>query len=160
MDAIEILEEQHRETESLFDSLDEEQGESERRLAFARLADLLVIHMTIEERHFYPEARDKPTIDDLLEAVEEHLAIKRVLADLLDLQVDDPVFEAKLKVLREQVDHHVHEEEEHIFPQARVLCSGAALEAIGAEMEYSIVELAQGEPRRRVRNQTESAPPV
>src|SRR5689334_10550569 len=112
VNAIDMLDEQHDQVDELFeelDQLDDEDGGQKENL-FATLADKLAIHATIEERHFYPAVKAKATEDILLESLEEHLAIKRVLADLLGLDVDDDRWQAKLEVLREEVEHHVEEE--------------------------------------------------
>src|SRR5690242_16135469 len=101
MSAIDLLESQHREVEKLFAQI-EKAKDSKRKLAlFEQIADKLAIHAAIEEHHFYPAVKDKRTEDILLEAVQEHLGMKRVLADLLKTDVDDETFDAKIKVLKE-----------------------------------------------------------
>src|SRR5688572_10380653 len=116
MNAIEMLEAQHREVDELFQQLDETEDDEECEQLFVQLADKLAMHAKIEETHFYPAVKAARTEDILLESLEEHLAIKRCLADLVDMDVDDETFEAKLKVLQEQVEHHVEEEETELFP--------------------------------------------
>src|SRR5688572_21479149 len=86
-DVIDILVSQHEEVDRLFKSLEE--GTGNRRAQFAALANLLAAHATVEEKIFYPAVMAKETSDLLHESVEEHLAIKRVLADMLELQVND-----------------------------------------------------------------------
>ena len=81
------------------------------------IADALAVHATIEERHFYPAVKEKRTEEILFESVEEHLEIKRAIADLLALEAIDETFEAKVKVLQEDVEHHVEEEENQLFPK-------------------------------------------
>src|SRR5438309_872588 len=98
MNAIEMLEAQHRQVEQLFSRIENAQGEEKWRL-FLEVADALAIHATIEERHFYPAVKEKRTEDILLEALEEHLTVKRTLADLLRTEIGDETFDAKLKVL-------------------------------------------------------------
>ena len=117
MDAIKMLKKQHREVEALFKELQKAKSAGPRRKVFEKVADALAVHATIEERHFYPAAKKKQTQDMLLEAAEEHLAVKRVIADLLELDASDPVFMAKVTVLKEEVQHHVEEEEEELFPE-------------------------------------------
>ena len=84
IDAVEMLEGQHREVEDLFEKL-ENAGRRDKRKIFTEIADKLAIHATIEERDFYPVVKAKRTESILLESLEEHLGIKRVLADLLEL---------------------------------------------------------------------------
>src|SRR6266849_5826816 len=120
MDATEMLEEQHREIDDLFDALyDADAGEMAE--LFTDLADKLAVHATIEERHFYPAVRSGGTDEIVFESVEEHQVMKRILSDLLDLEPGDGIFEAKLALLREEVDRHVEREETDLFPKVRRL---------------------------------------
>lgn len=161
MNAIDMLEEQHREVEDLFEQIEDAEGTAEKRELFAQLADNLAVHATIEERHFYPAVKAKDTEEILLESVEEHLAVKRLIADLLADDIDDDTFEAKVKVLKEQVEHHVEEEEDQLFPKVRKLFDEDALEAIGQEMTATQQELLQqGDPRQAVPAETDKAAPI
>jgi hypothetical protein len=156
MDAIEMLEEQHEEVAALFKELENAKGASQKRELFEEIADKLAVHATIEEMHFYPAVKAKRTEDILLESLEEHLGIKRVLADLLATDVEDETFEAKVKVLKEQVEHHVGEEQDDLFPKVKKLFDSEALEAIAQEMTATQEELlAAGDPREAVPSQTE-----
>src|SRR6185436_19205730 len=107
---------QHREVEDLFAEL-EEAKHGQKRAVFLQIADKLAVHAAIEEKHFYPAAKSKDTEDLLLESAAEHLTVKRLIADLLSLKEGDDTFEAKVTVLKEQVDHHVEAEEEDLFPK-------------------------------------------
>jgi iron-sulfur cluster repair protein YtfE (RIC family) len=125
------------------------------------VADALAIHATIEEHHFYPAVRAKRTEDILLEALEEHLAIKRVLSDLLDLEVEDETFDAKLKVLKEEVEHHVEEEEQDLFPKVKKLLDAGELDSIATAMQEEQKELEKkGNPRDAVPSETDKAAPL
>jgi Hemerythrin HHE cation binding domain len=158
MNAIDMLEQQHREIAALFDQLAEAQSYSSRRKAFERVADALVVHATLEERHFYPAVRRRATEQTLLESLEEHLAMKRVIADLLALRPDDDVFAAKVKVLRDEVDHHVREEQQGLFPAVRKLFDVAMLVAIGEAISATRAQLvAAGHPRDAVTAETAHA---
>jgi hemerythrin superfamily protein len=151
MDAIKMLKKQHREVEALFKELEKARSAGPRRKIFDELADALAVHATIEERHFYPAAKKKQTLGMVLEAAEEHLAMKRVIADLLELEANDPVFMAKVSVLKEDVQHHVEEEEGTLFPKVMKLLDDEELEAVAAEMQETAEELQrQGEPRMSV----------
>jgi hypothetical protein len=91
------------------------------------------------------------TRERLEEAVDEHLSVKRLLADMMMLEVEDASFAAKLKVLKEQLEHHAHKEEEaKLFPEVKTLLSGEQLEALGGEMLALYEELLEGEPRRQI----------
>jgi len=99
--------------------------------------------------------------DVLLEAVEEHLEIKRVIADLLALDAADETFDAKVKVLKEDVEHHVEEEETILFPKVKKILDEELLATVGAAMEQTEGELLEaGNPRNAVPAQTENAAPV
>jgi hypothetical protein len=111
----------------------------------------------VEERLFYPAVSARRTEDILLESLEEHLSLKRVLADLLELPADDVHFEPKLHVLEEQARHHHKEEEEHLFPKVRKLLSKGELEALGEQLETSEFELLEGRPRLQAKTQTDHA---
>jgi iron-sulfur cluster repair protein YtfE (RIC family) len=100
----------------------------------------------------------------LHESVEEHLGIKRHLADLITMRLDDVHFKAKLKVLKEYVSHHAHKEEEQkMFPLLKKMMSGDQLAAIGNEVLVMYEELIASSPSRDVPKQTTQAaslPPV
>src|SRR5947207_1704429 len=81
MDAIKILEGQHREVEQLFKAFSETKDVPKRAEIFDALADRLAAHTQIEEQVFYPESETEETEEQLRESLEEHLAAKRVLAD-------------------------------------------------------------------------------
>lgn len=158
MNAIKLLKRQHREVEALFKQLDKAKSARPRRKVFEQIADMLAVHATIEEKHFYPSVKRRATEEILLEAVEEHLGVKRVIADLLDLSADDPTFEAKAKVLKDLVEHHVEEEEETLFPKVAKLVEADELDAIGEEMAATMDDLLEtGKPRAAIPSETEHA---
>lgn len=158
MNAIKLLKQQHREVEALFKQLEKARSPRPRLKAFEQIADKLAVHATIEEKHFYPSVKRRNTEEILLEAVEEHLGVKRVIADLLELEADDPTFEAKAKVLKDLVDHHVEEEEGTLFPKVAKLLDADELEAIGEEMASTMERLLdRGSPRQAVPSETEHA---
>jgi hemerythrin superfamily protein len=160
MNALDLLIEQHDEVEDLFDMIEKAEGEKKAEL-FEELADKLAAHASMEEKLFYPSVKAKETEELLIESSEEHLAIKRVLADLLELAADDELFDAKLKVMREEVDHHAREEEEDkLFPKVRKLMSAEELEALGAELEALFEQILSEEPRMNVPEETEHAAPI
>jgi hemerythrin superfamily protein len=158
MNAIKLLKQQHREVEALFKQLEKAKSARPRRKAFEQIADKLAVHATIEEKHFYPSVKRRTTEEILLEAVEEHLGVKRVIADLLELEADDPTFEAKAKVLKDLVEHHVEEEEKTLFPKVSKALDDDELAAIGDEMAQTMEELLErGSPREAVPSETERA---
>jgi len=161
MGAIDMLEAQHREVEDLFAAF-EEASAGKKRDIFLQIADKLAVHAAIEEKHFYPGAKAKETEDLLAEAAEEHLSVKRLIADCLALEEDEnDTLEAKVKVLQEQVEHHVEEEEDELFPKVEKLLDDATLEAMEQEMTATQEELlAKGNPRDQVPSETGEAAPI
>lgn len=160
MDAIEMLVAQHRTLEQRLGAL-VDADESARAALLAQAADELSVHVAAEEEVFYPAVRAVRTEDVLLESLEEHLSLKRLLADLLELPVDAPTFEAKCKVLREQAEHHHEEEEENLFPKARKLLGDGESARIGDEMAALQQRMARdGEPREAMAEQTDQAAPL
>ena len=160
MDAVEMLKQQHREVEALFKKYDEkgEAAEKGKQHVFEAIADALAMHATIEEKHFYPAVKAKRTEDILLEALEEHLGIKRVIADLLEIDSSDETFDAKVKVLKEQVEHHVEEEESDLFPKVKKLFDKDELTAVATQMQATMKTLrAKGSPRSAVPRETHEA---
>ncbi|HEY0706694.1 MAG TPA: hemerythrin domain-containing protein, partial [Polyangia bacterium] len=116
---------------------------------------------TIEEKHFYPAAKTKDTEDMLLEAAEEHLSVKRLIADLLELDAKDDTFEAKVMVLKEQIEHHVEEEEKELFPKVKKLLDEETMLSVEQEMAATEQELLEaGDPRNAVPGETAEAAPV
>jgi len=156
MDAIELLESQHREVEEIFSQIEDADDPATKNDLFEELADKLAIHAAIEEHHFYPAVKAKRTEDILLESLEEHLGIKRVLADLLKIDAEDETFDAKIKVLKETVSHHVEEEETDLFPKVRKLFDKERREALGQEMSAEQAELEDaGNARDQVPAETD-----
>jgi len=155
MNAIAMLKHQHREVEALFNQFHKAKIGSARQNVFDRIADALAVHAAIEERHFYPSVKERSTEGILLESLEEHLAVKRVIADLLRLDAGDETFAAKVKVLEDEVLHHVEEEEDTLFPLVEQMFDDEALESLGEAMEETQTALLRaGRPREAVASET------
>jgi hemerythrin-like domain-containing protein len=159
MNAIDLLTQQHRDVERLFELIEDAEGEEKLELV-DELADLFATHAKIEEQIFYPGTFAARTEETLRESVEEHLAAKRVLADLLETSIEDEAFDARVKVLQDLIDHHVEEEEGELFPTVKKMFDGNVLEEMGLEMEALFAELLQGEPRLAVANETDAPAPL
>jgi len=158
IDVLELLAEQHQEVDELFEAI--ENGDGDKETLFQELADKLAAHSTIEERIFYPSVMAEDTEEQLHEAVEEHLSVKRLIADLLSLdpEADADEFDAKISVLKEQVSHHAHEEEEKkLFAKLRKSLSMDERAALGNECLALFEELIPMEPRRNVPAETAEA---
>lgn len=164
MNAIDLLIKQHDELEALIKKV-EKASEAKNRAAknagFLQIADHLAAHMKIEETQFYPAIIEKQLEDKLLESLEEHLALKRLLADLMELDIDDPRFDAKMSVLKETNEHHTRKEEEkELFPKVKKLLSKDELEKLGNEMLANFNTLMKHDPREEVPAETEQAAPL
>ncbi|MDB5763195.1 MAG: hemerythrin [Herminiimonas sp.] len=135
-DAIGLLTADHRKAKSLFDEYEglKSSGSPEEKFEIARqVCGELLIHMAVEEAIFYPAVRQHIRDDDLVnEAEAEHEGAKELIRQLGDIKPDDPIFDAKITVLTEQIDHHVQEEELTMFP--KILLSGIDISALGKEL--------------------------
>jgi predicted DNA-binding protein len=138
MDDFELLKQDHEKVSGIFEKLDKttERGVKTREELFAQLKTELDIHSQIEEQIFYPAIKEaKETHDITLEAIEEHAVVKRLLKELDALSKDDEKWGAKLTVLKENVEHHVEEEEDEMFKDARKVLSEEQIETLGARMQ-------------------------
>jgi hypothetical protein len=120
-DAIALLKADHRKVEDLFEQFESAKPASQAKIA-QQICNELKIHTMIEEEIFYPALRDKIEEDTLNEAYVEHDGAKVLVNDIMASSPEDDYFEAKVKVLSEEIKHHVREEEmpkEGMFAQAR-----------------------------------------
>jgi len=161
LDAVELLTRQHRTLEAAMKLLKEAPDDDRRGQLLADVGDQLTVHLASEEEIFYPAVRARRTEDVLLESLEEHLSLKRLLADLLELPPSAQTFAPKFQVLKEQTEHHHKEEEEHLFPKVLTLIDAAERADLGRAMAALQQRLArQGEPRAAVAEQTDKAAPL
>lgn len=124
-DACDLLDADHKAVKKMFneyEELTETKGNTrEKKRALAeKICNELMVHTQIEEEIFYPAIR-KPIKDDLMmnEAEVEHTSAKELIAQIQGMDVSDPMFDAKVTVLGEYIDHHVKEERSEMFPKAR-----------------------------------------
>ncbi len=161
MNAIKLLEAQHREVEQLFKAFQDAAPKDAKYKLFTQIADALAAHATIEEKHLYPAAMNDQTEAMVREALEEHLSAKRLIADLMEVGAENENFDAKVKVLREQIEHHIEEEEGELFPKLRKIVGAEELDILGEALEDSWAELMiEGEPRKDIPSETAYAPPI
>jgi len=133
-DAIALLKADHRKVEDLFAKFEAARKTDKQRLA-KQICTELTVHSTIEEEIFYPACKGEVEDDLLSEGYVEHDGAKVLIAELEGSSPDQEFYDAKVKVLSEQIEHHVHEEEkrsEGIFAQARA--AGLDMDALGARM--------------------------
>ena len=158
MEATKLLKQQHDEVKELFKRFEASEDDSQRQELFEQIADDFAAHGEIEEKIFYPAVYVGELKEKLQEAVEEHLAAKRVVADLLEMEPADEQFDAKMKVLKELIEHHVEEEEGELFPLIRQSFAREELETLGEQMEQMFKQLKEDEPREQIPAQTDHAP--
>lgn len=146
MDAIELLIRDHREITEIFKEVETSHKKRDGKLDenFDRLLQTLEMHMNIEETMFYPNLTGKKETRDLtLEGIEEHHVVREILKELnLDPRNTDE-WKAKLKVCRENVEHHVNEEETELFPDVPKVLSKERLAQIANQLEEKKRELLE-----------------
>ena len=135
-DAIALLKSDHKRVKALFsefDKLKDDGAEEDKAAIVAQICNELNIHTAIEEEIFYPAVRRAIEDSDLMdEALVEHAGAKKLVAQLEAAAADDELYNAKVTVLREQIEHHVQEEEGSMFPKAKA--AKVDMAALGAKM--------------------------
>ena len=146
MNAFTLLKQDHQTVADLLEKIDKttERGLKTREELFTRVKTELDVHAKIEEEVFYPALEnEEETRDITLEAFEEHRLVKQLLSELESMPKDDEQWTAKFTVLKEQIEHHVEEEEGEMFTKARKVLSKEDQEALGERLE----EAKQNEKR-------------
>ena len=121
-DAIALLKEDHRQVEDLFEQFEKARGDERKQKLALEICKELTIHTMIEEEIFYPACEGKVEEDLLKESFVEHDAAKVLIAEIQSAEPSEDFYEAKVKVLKEEIEHHVEEEEQPkkgLFAQAR-----------------------------------------
>lgn len=136
-DAVQLLMADHAEVKPLFkqyEQLVEDEADDEEKQELAeQICDLLTVHATIEEEIFYPAAQEALEEPDLVdEATVEHASAKDLIAQIQEGSPADELYDAKVKVLGEYIEHHVKEEEKEMFPMAKK--SSMDLKALGEQL--------------------------
>ena len=151
MNAFQLLKEDHKKVSGIFQQLEPttERAEKTRTELFAKLNEELSIHAQVEEQIFYPAIKQAAeTREIVLEGFEEHHVVKMLLKELESMPVDTEQWAAKLKVLQENVEHHVEEEEGEMFPKSQDVLSEDEINRLGVRME---------ELKNQLKQQTKSA---
>lgn len=161
-DAIALLKADHRAVEDLFAQFEKAGGDRKKQKLALQICTELTVHAKIEEEIFYPACEGKVEEELLREAYVEHDGAKVLIAEIEGGESSDEYFDAKVKVLQEQIEHHVEEEEkrmEGMFAQARK--AGLDMDALGSELaarkEQLMAEIqASGLPRPELATLTET----
>lgn len=137
MNALQMLKEDHDMVKKIMAELDgtTERAEKTRSEGFMRLKSELSVHEAIEEEILYPALKQLAETKEIaLEAYEEHHVVDMVLGELESTPVTDETWAAKFTVMKENLEHHIHEEEDEMFKQARQVMEPAELEELGHRM--------------------------
>lgn len=143
-DAIALLKADHRKVEDLFASFEKARGADRKQDLVKQICTELTVHTIIEEEIFYPACKGAVEEDLLDEAYVEHDGAKVIIAELMGSAPDEAFYDAKVKVLSEQIEHHVEEEEkrsEGMFSQARK--AGLDMDRLGDEMRARKAQLTE-----------------
>jgi hemerythrin-like domain-containing protein len=138
MNAFTLLKADHKKVAGILEKIDSttERGVKTREELFTQLKTELDVHARVEETIFYPELEKADETHDItLEAFEEHRLVKQLLGELETMDKGDEQWTARFSVLKENVEHHVEEEEGEMFPKARKVLSNEQAEILGTRME-------------------------
>jgi hypothetical protein len=141
-DGLQLLADDHRKVEDLFEQFEKASGASAKEKIVRQICTELKVHSMIEEEIYYPEIRGKVEDADLDEAYVEHDGAKLLINELEAAEPDESYYDAKVKVLQEQIEHHVKEEEkqrDNLFQQTRA--ADVDLEALGERLAARKAEL-------------------
>ena len=140
MGPIELLKQQHRDVEQLFDRI-RTASRGEKLQLVTQLVEDLTVHALLEERIFYPAAGRLRELNGLLaRSHADHAKVKQFLGDLLKMKQTDPRIDEVLALVQRHVTEHVAEEEEQLFPRVEAELGGS-LEGVGNDMEKTQTEL-------------------
>ena len=137
MDAMALLKEDHRKVKKMLAELESttERGVKTREELFTKVKQELVVHEAIEEEIFYPALKEHPKTKEItLEAYEEHHVVNTVMAEIEGVAYDDEKWGAKFKVMKENLEHHIEEEEGEMFKQAKQVFDEDELARLGESM--------------------------
>jgi len=146
MDALSLLKEDHDKVKKMLQELDSttERGVKTRQELFAKVKQELQVHEAIEEEIFYPALKDHPKTKEIaLEAYEEHHVVDMVMTEIEGVAFDDEVWGAKFTVMKENLEHHIEEEEGEMFTQAKQVFDEDELAQLGESMAARKEELMQ-----------------
>jgi hemerythrin superfamily protein len=138
MDAMSLLKDDHRKVKKLLAELESttERGVKTREELFTKVKQDLVVHEAIEEEIFYPALKEHPKTKEIaLEGYEEHHVVDTVMAEIEGVAYDDEKWGAKFSVMKENLEHHIEEEEGEMFKQARQVFDQDELTQLGESMK-------------------------
>jgi len=146
MDALTLLKTDHDKVKKLLDELESttERGVKTRTELFATIKGELTVHESIEEEIFYPALLEKAKTHEItLEGYEEHHVVDLLMGELEDLDVADETWGPKATVMKENIEHHIEEEEGEMFKKTRQVFDRDELEALGERMAQRKAQLSR-----------------
>jgi len=153
-DGLKLLAEDHRRVEALFEEFERTGGAHNKQRLVQQICTELKVHAQIEEEIYYPAVKGKVEDEDLEEAYVEHDAAKLLINELAAAAPDEAFYDAKVKVLKELIEHHVEEEEKqrgNLFQQTR---------AAEIDLKQLGVQLAARKAELMMRAEHEGLPPA
>jgi hemerythrin-like domain-containing protein len=147
MDALKLLKDDHDKVKKMLEEGDSttERAVKTRTELFTKLKGELQVHEAIEEELFYPALKQHAEAKEIvLEAYEEHDVVNTILGELEMTPVEDETWAAKFTVMKENLEHHIEEEEGEMFKQARKVLDESELDALGDQMQSRKEALTQG----------------
>ena len=147
MNALTLLEDDHKDIKKLLNKADDttERAVKTRAALLREIGVKLTAHEKIEEEIFYPALKEHPKAKDIvLEGYQEHHVVDLIMGELKDLDVDDEKWGAKFAVMKENIEHHIEEEEGEMFTKARAAFSAEELDELGERMQAMKEEILTG----------------
>lgn len=135
MDAIDLLEKDHREVESMFAQFEAATDETQQAMLAEKICKALTVHTTIEEELFYPAAKECLDVEDenlIVDALQEHAEAKEMIAKIKTMNTGEELNQC-MKELKAAIEHHVSDEEDDMFPELEE--KGMETTQLGVQME-------------------------
>ncbi|HEY8555563.1 MAG TPA: hemerythrin domain-containing protein [Burkholderiales bacterium] len=145
MDCFTLLKQDHDEVRQLFKQCESQGAKEGAKKVFQELARNLAVHAKLEEALFYPRLEDEKAVSDLVEeAYEEHEAVEELLAEMASMSPQDEAWAEKLEELKQNVEHHVKEEEGELFPKAAKIIDKDEAADLGETMAEEKKDMLKG----------------
>lgn len=158
MSAIELLKQQHREVDDLFQRIRSSEGD-ERISLLGKVAEALTIHAALEEQFFYPFAREQGVDGIIDESFQDHAEVKRLISEILQVKQTDPRLGELCGRLERMVTEHVSHEESRLMPKVEAVADADELVSMRDDMQQAIDSWRNRELLRMAEDQ-ESPPPM
>ena len=140
MDVLTFLKDEHDEAKQVFKKLGKAEGASATRL-WEQLKAMLTLHEELEETFLYPQLKEEKNTEDLvLESYQEHHVMDVLMEEISQIEPSDETWQPKIKVLQENTEHHIEEEEGSLFPKVRKIWDARKREEVGRQMEQRKAE--------------------